>query len=152
MKAKAFLSQLQKIDRMIENTLAEVERWKQVASGLGGIGADADKVKSSGKPDKMAEAVAKYVDLEKEINEHIDQLVDIRKDVVTVIEMLDIGEYDLLHKVYVQYLTLDEASYKMGKSYTWATTTHKRALANVQKILDERTGLAERYLEGGNAK
>jgi predicted phosphodiesterase len=74
--------------------------------------------------------------------------IDIRKDVVTVIEMLDVVEYDLLHKVYVQYLTLDEASYKMGKSYTWATTTHKRALADVQKILDERTGFTQKYEKG----
>lgn len=145
MKAEAFLSKLQKIDKMIENKTVEVEQWKQIATGMGGKGADTDKVKSSGKPDKMAEAVAKYVDLEREIDEQIDKLIEVKKDVINVIEMLNTDEYDLLHKLFVQYLTIDEATFKMGKSYTWGTTTKQRALANVQKILDERTGLTERY-------
>lgn len=145
MNAKSFLSQLSKLDKMIENKLVEVEQWKRIATGMSG-GNSGDKVKSSSKPDKMAEAVAKYVDIEREINADIDRLIETKKDVINVIEMLNAVEYDLMHKVYVQYLTIDEASYKMGKSYTWGTTTHKRALANVQKILDERTGLTERYL------
>ncbi|MBR5544876.1 MAG: hypothetical protein IKU66_05320 [Clostridia bacterium] len=145
MKARAFLEQVKKIDKMIENKLAEVEKWKQIAQGLGGSGADADKVKSSGKPDKMAEAVAKYVDLENEINEHIDQLIEVKKDVLTVIEMLNVIEYDFLYKHYFDFEDVGEIAYKMGRSYSWATTTHARALASVQKILDERTGFVARY-------
>lgn len=136
MKAITFLNQIQKFDRMIENKLAEVEKLKSIATGMGG--ADNEKVKPSGKSDKIADSVSRYVDLEKEIEADIDKLIRLRKDVISVIERLNANEYDLLHKVYVQNLTLGEAAYQMGKSYTWATTTHKRAKANVQKFLDER--------------
>jgi hypothetical protein len=147
MNAKSFLSQLSKLDKMIENKLVEVEQWKRIATGMSG-GNSGEKVKSSSKPDKMAEAVAKYVDIEREINNDIDRLIETKKDVINVIEMLNTNEYDLLHKVYVQYYTIDEASYMMGKSSTWGTTTHQRALASVQKILDERTGLTAKYEKG----
>ena len=137
MKAETFLSQLQKIDKLIENKLSEVEKLKRQADGFGG-NSDSGKVKSSGKPDKMAEAVIKYVDLENEINEQIEKLINKRKEVINVIEMLNAQEYDILHKLYVQYKTLDEVAYINQRSYTWVTTTKKRALDNVQKILDER--------------
>ena len=137
MKAITFLNQIYKTDKMIENKLAEVEKLKSIATGMGG--ADNEKVKPSGKSDKIADLVSRYVDLEKEIEADIDKLIRLRKDVISVIERLKPDEYDLLHKVYVQNLTLGEAAYQMERSYSWATTTHKRAKAKVQKILDERS-------------
>lgn len=137
MKAITFLNQIYKTDKMIENKLAEVEKLKSIATGMGG--ADNEKVKSSGKSDTIAELVSRYVDLEKEIEADIDKLIRLRKDVISVIERLKPDEYDLLHKVYVQNLTLGEAAYQMERSYSWATTTHKRAKAKVQKMLDERS-------------
>lgn len=136
MKAITFLNQIYKTDKMIENKLAEVEKIKSIATGMGG--ADNEKVKHSGKSDKIADLVSRYVDLEKEIEADIDKLILLRKDVISVIERLKPDEYDLLHKVYVQNLTLGEAAYQMGKSYSWATTTHKRAKGKVQQILDAR--------------
>lgn len=137
MDAKTFLRQLKKLDYMITNKIIEKEQWITMATGttaqMGG-----ERVQSSGSQQKMADAVSKYVDMEKEIDQAIDILVDTRQDVINVIEKLSASEYDLLHKIYVQYNTLYEAAEMSGKSYTWATTVHGRALKNVQKILDGR--------------
>ena len=65
-------------------------------------------------------------------------MIDKKKDVISVIEHLNATEYDILHKVYVQYFTLDEVAEMYEKTYSWATTVHGRALRNVQKILDSR--------------
>lgn len=147
MKAKEFLKQLVKLDMMIENKLIERDQWKSIAMGTTSGGADVmingvahkmDKVQSSGNPQKMADAVAKYVDLEAEIDTVIDELIETKKDVIAVIEMLTPIEYDLLHKVYVQRMELDEVAALCNKTYSWVTTIHGRALKNVQKILDER--------------
>ena len=136
-KAKDFLKQLKKLDKMIENKLIEKEQWKAIATGttaqMGG-----ERVQSSGSQQKMADAVGKYIDIEAEVNASIDRLIDKKKDVISVIEQLDVTEYDLLHMVYVQYLTLEEVASIYGNSYSWATTIHGRALKNVETILDER--------------
>lgn len=147
MKAKEFLRQIQKTDRMIENKLIEKEQWKAVALGttahiqtakIGGVVQGLDRVQQSGSQNKMADAVDRYIDIEAEIDRYIDKLVDLKKDVISVIEQLESVEYDLLHKVYVQGIALYEVPDYYDKSYSWATTIHGRALNNVQKILDKR--------------
>ena len=162
MKAKEFVKQIQKLDKMIENKLIEKEQWKLIAlsataqSGksvnINGILHNAEKVQSSSKhQDKMAEAVVKYMNIESEIDEYIDELIDRKMDVISVIEQLEIDEYDLLHKMYVGrtfplcdgtiktiYMTLKEIAHEKEKSYKWATQIHGRALSDVQRILNER--------------
>lgn len=137
MNAKKFLMQLKKWELMIRNKLIEKERWKSIAMNttakMGG-----ERVQSSGSQQKMADAVDKYVDMETEINRCIDSLIDARNDVISVIEKLNATEYDLLHKIYVQYIPLYEIPDILDKSYSWVTTVHGRALKNVQKILDDR--------------
>lgn len=137
MNARDFLKQPKKLDKMIENKLIEKEQWKSIATGttaqMGG-----ERVQSSGSQQKMADAIARFIDIEKEIDECIDNLVDTKNDVIAVIEQLNASEYDLLHKVYVQFLTLQEVADLYEKSISWAKTIHKRGLKNVQRILDER--------------
>ena len=136
-KAKEFLRQLKKLDKMIENKLIEKEQWKAIATGttaqIGG-----ERVQTSGSQQRMADAVDKYIDIEKDIDEFIDKLIYAKKDVFEVIEKLNATEYDILHKVYVQFRTLDDVADVYGKTYSWATTVHGRALKKVQRILDER--------------
>ena len=145
MKAKEYLHQVEKLDSMIHNKQIEVEQWRYIAMGSGSF-TEGERVKSSGNQQKMADAVARYIDIETQINADIDRYVDIKQQVIRTIELLPASEYDLLHKVYIgvmedsctKYLTLDEVAAMKNKSYTWATTLHGRALAHVQKILDER--------------
>jgi hypothetical protein len=137
-KAKDFLKSYRKLDEMIENKMYEAKRWEDIALNIspkyGG-----EKVQSSGSQQKMADAVAKIIDIENEINERIDELIDLRNDIISVIEQLPPFEYGLLHRIYIQYKTIAEAAWDLDKrSENWGTTTHGRALAKVQMILDER--------------
>ena len=142
MNAKEYLLQIQKLDRLIENKLMEVAHWKSVATGTT-VCAEGDRVQSSGSKQKMADAVCRYLHMEDEINADIDRLVDIKQDIIKTIEQLPVKEYDLLHKIYVQGMEMYEAAVEMDKSYRWATSVHGRALANVQKVLDERASNEE---------
>ena len=102
-------------------------------------------MQSSGSKQKMEGAVVRYINIEQEIDMVVDELVDRRKDVISVIEQLKPDEYDVLHKRYVQYMELYEVAEQYDdKSYSWVTTTHGRALKNVQKILDQREEMNER--------
>lgn len=150
MKAKEFLLKVRKLNNIIENKMMEKAQWKSIAIGItptyGG-----ERVQSSGSKSKMADAVGRYLDMEREIDAYIDKMVDAKNDVIAVIEQLkNPTEYDLLHKVYIgvvdktdsgkpiKYLTLDEVADLYDKSHSWSTTVHGRALQHVQEILDER--------------
>lgn len=131
MRAKKFLQQVEKLDKMIENKMAEKALWEAVAMGItpqtGG-----ERVQSSGSQHRMADAIEKYIDIEKEIKERMEE----RKAIIAVIEQLDAVEYDILHKVYVLHRELMDVAEDRGRSYSWITTMHGAALAKVQIILD----------------
>ena len=136
MNAKDFLRQAKKYDMMIKNKLFEVEQWKAIATGttaqMGG-----ERVQSSGSQQKMADAVSKYIDIEMETNKCIDKLIDAKNEIIEVIEQLNATEYDVLHKIYIQYMTLEDVADIYEKTYSWITTVHGRALKHVQDILDK---------------
>ena len=137
MNAKDFLRQIKKLDRLIENKLIEIQRWKDIANNTTAT-LSGERVQSSGNPQKIADAICRYIDLEREINQDIDELVEAKKDVIGVIEQLNATEYDIIHKIYVQYLTLEDVADSYDRTYSWATTIHGRALKHVQNILNKR--------------
>ena len=137
MKAQDFLKQVKKLDKLIENKLAEVQRWKEIANNTA-VNMSGERVQSSGNYDTVANAICTYLDLEAEINANIVDLIATRQDIINVIEQLNPTCYDLLHKIYVQFYTLQEVASMYDMSYNWATTTHGRALKEVQIILNKR--------------
>lgn len=137
MRAKEYLLQLSKIDRLIENKIAEMDHWKAIATGTTAY-SEADRVQSSGSKDKMADAVCRYLQIDEELNRAVDLLVDTKQEVIRTIEQLEADEYDILHKLYVQGKTFQEVAEDKAKSYSWVTSKHGRGLASLQRILDER--------------
>lgn len=137
MEAKEFLRQVEKLDVRIKNKLIEQQQWRDIALGIT-ANMEGERVQSSGSKSKMANAVEKCVDMEAEINSLVDELIDLKKEVIQTIEQLYSPiEYDVLHKRYIQYMDLQEIADHYGKEYGWATTTHGRALKNVQALLDK---------------
>ena len=139
MRAQEYLRQIRKLDRIIQNKMIEQAQWRLMATGTTSRMTE-DKIQTSKNYQKMADAMDRYIDLEREIDATIDKLVDVKNEILHTIERLDVVEYDMLHKIYVQYLTLYDVADDYDKSYSWATTIHGIALKNVQKILDERNG------------
>lgn len=142
MKAQEFLQQLKKLDKMIENKLAEKEQWRSIATGITAP-TNGERVQSSGNGQKLENAVIKFVDIEKEIDVCIDRLITIKQDVITVIEQLNTREYDLFHKMYVQFMTLQDVAEMYNNSISWAKGIHRSGLKKVQNILDNREKMSE---------
>ena len=139
MKAKDFMLQIKKLDKMIENKLAEREQWLSMATSTTAAAAPETgvRVQTSGSKQQMENAIARFIDLEKEIDECIDRLIDEKRLIIKTIEQLSEAEYDVLHQLYIQGNTLQEIADKRDCSYSNITTIHGRALQNLQKILDK---------------
>ena len=136
MDAKSFLQQVEMLDAKITNKLIERQQWKDIALGItASIGGE--KVQSSGGQQKMESAIIKCVDMEAEIDKLIDELISVKKKVISTIEKLySPTEYKILHLRYIQGISLTDIADSLNKEYSWVTTTHGRALKNVQKLLD----------------
>ena len=138
MHAKSYLRQVEKLDKQISNKLVEREQWRDISLGItASIGGE--RVQTTGNQQKMADAVIKCVDMEEEIDALVDNLIEVKKDVIATIEQLESPtEYDILHKRYIQFIPLQDIAKRYGREYTTITTTHGRALKNVQRIIDKR--------------
>lgn len=139
MEAKEYLRQVEKLDVLISNKLIEQQQWRDIAMGIT-ANMGGERVQSSGAKSKMADAIDRCVDMEKDIDDLVDKLIAVKKDVLQVIEKLDSAvEYNILHLRYIQGKDLQDIADYYGREYGWATTTHGRALRNVQAILDGRS-------------
>ena len=134
--AKELLLQPQKLTAIIQRRIVELQQLKELAHSIT-ANVSQERVSASGDHQKMASLVDRAVDMESEITTLFNQLMDTNKEVSSVIERLPPAEYDVLHKRYIQGMTFYEIADQKGREYSWATTTHGRALKNVQKIIDQ---------------
>lgn len=139
MKAKHYLSQYQRLNTIIQNKQIEKQQWFDAATRITSS-YDGVKVQSSGSMERMADAAVEYADIGAEIDRQTIEMEKAKRDIIATIEMLPMDEYDVLHKHYVQDLTLMEIADRKNKSYSLITTVHGRALKRVQTILDSRKG------------
>ncbi len=152
MKAKTYLTQIRKLDCMIEHKRSEQEQWMARALATSpSYDFDVDgRPQTCGNHQRMANAVVNSVFVDSEIERTLEALCAARKQIISVIEQLAAAEYDLLHKVYVgspcinpqtgqrmySYMTLQEVAMAADRSYSWATHIHSTALRHVQRIID----------------
>lgn len=121
----------------MRNKMIEKQQWKEIAMGVS-PNMSGDRVQSSSSQQKMADAMNRYIDLDREIDAAIDALAETKRDIVAVIEQLPAKEYDLLHMIYVQGKDLVDVADAYNKSYSWAKSLHGTALQRVNKILDKK--------------
>lgn len=156
MKAKPYLERIKILDSKIDARLEEIATLdaiaKKTTSVMGG-----DRVQVSTSQEKMADCVAKIVDLKNELNNEIDNFVDYRNEVLNLIDIAcDADCHKLLYKRYigtfnieknkVEFKTWEQIAVEMNFTYQWVSGgLHQRALSQVQKELDARKELKERF-------
>ena len=87
----------------------------------------------------MADAVDHCIDAEDYILQSVQRLKAEKREIISVIEQVDSPIfYNVLHMKYIQYKSLQEIADKYKRSYDWIKTTHGRAIAAVQRILDSK--------------
>ena len=134
MTAEEYLEQIKKIDAMIGNKDEEYRRLVGLASGLGDFSV-AERVQSSKNLQQIPNAIAKYIDVEREI----EGLKRKRAEIIKTIERLPLVEYKTIYILFVKDgdFTLKDIAWEFHKSYDWAKKKKRRALGLIQKIIDE---------------
>ena len=137
-KAQVFLERVEMFDAIVENKLIEQLQWRELAENIT-ANMEGERVQTSmTTTSKMADAVINCVMIEEEIAVAVEKLIAEKRKVTQTLEMLDSPiEYRLLHMRYIQHISLVDIADRLDQEYTWVTTTHGRALKNVQKILEK---------------
>ena len=135
MNAKEYLLQIKKYDIMIRNKNAEIQQLKDIATSISPT-MSGERVQSTSNPQRIADAIGDYIDLEAETKRDLADLLAKKREIIAMIEQLNATEYDVLHKLYVQYLNFDEVAFACNYSRSWVTTVHGRALKHLQNLLD----------------
>ena len=89
MSVKTFLNQAFHLDRLIEANKCELERLRSLAESVPMPDLSKEPVQGGERSDRIANTVAKIVDLEKEIQADIDRCVQVRTDIRRVIDTVE---------------------------------------------------------------
>lgn len=155
MDARSYLEEIQLLDEMISNKSSEIYQLRCLATSCtaptdrepSGKGGASDRVGNI-----VAKIVAKIVDLQNKYNEAVDRFVDAIKERVKVIEEIRKPlYYTILHKHYIGvkleddkpdtptwYMSLADIAEVEGYSYSHVCDYHRKALDEVQRVLDGR--------------
>ena len=134
MDTKQYLQQISRLDRMINNKLAEIYQLKTMACSVT-VSNDGERVQTSSDKDRLGSTVAKIVDLEKETDMLIDRFVDLKKEIMIIISMVKSERHrEILSKKYLELKSIYEIAEELGITDRGCKKAHKKALDEFEKI------------------
>ena len=134
LSAKDYLSQAYKIDQRINSKIEQVQSLRALAEKATST---LSHTPTSGTRNvhRMENIIAKMVDLESEINADIDFLVDLKREIVTVIKCVECLEFrTLLELRYLCFKTWEQIAVEVNWSIRQVYYMHGEALREVEKI------------------
>ena len=114
MTVKEYLGQAYRLDQRINSKLEQVDSLNELAtkatSTLTGMPKNPNKSKSI-----VADTVVKIIDLQTEINNDIDRLVDLKREIVAMIKSVSNTEHQtLLELRYLCFKSWEQIAVDMG--------------------------------------
>lgn len=129
MGAKEYLNRGYRAKERIRAKEERIEHWRQIAES---ITAEIKGVAtSSSTPSKKVEnCVCNIVDLQQEIQEEINDLARVEREISEAINQADLDSTlkALLEMRYLNYLKWEEIAVRLGITFRWAMTLHRKAL------------------------
>ena len=134
-EVKEYLKQIELIDNRINCKLEEVDKLKALTTKITTT-LKQDVVSSSGSQDRLGDTVAKIVDFEAEIDHLIDELIDKKREISSIIERVtDPDQLKVLCKRYLLFEPWEQIAWELGYTYRHTTRIHGEALLAVQEIM-----------------
>lgn len=131
MMTKEYLAQAYRIDQRINSKLEQIVSLRELAAKATSTLTDTP---SSGTRNihSMEGIIVKMMELESEINADIDVLVDLKKEIMSIIKKINNPEQQtLLELRYLCFKTWEQIAVDMGYSIQNAYKVHDKALENI---------------------
>jgi hypothetical protein len=137
MNAKDFLSRARLLDEQVQSKLMQVESLKSIACRVTTV-YGAKPVTRTRNVSGMEDVILSLTEAEEELNGKIDELVSAKLRISTVISRVEDPILQLiLERKYLEFQPLTRIGAKLKVTTRWIRELHRRALDEVQRILDE---------------
>lgn len=128
MTVKEYLSQAYRIDQRINSKLEQVGSLRALATKATSTISDMPP-SGSRNVHSMESIIVKMADLENEINEDIDSLVDLKREIVGIIKAIDNPEHQtLLELRYLCFFSWEKVAVEMDYDLRYLHKLHRKAL------------------------
>ena len=132
MTVKSYLSQARYLDMRIKSKLQQIESLNDLATSCSSVLTGMPR-NPSPTTSRTADCVCKIIDLEHEIRDDMNELLDLKKEIMAIIKAVDNPEHQaLLEKRYLCYLSWEKIAVDMGYDLRYIHKLHNRALENVK--------------------
>lgn len=139
MTTKEYLSQISRLNRVIENKIIEIKQLKDLYYGVKSTAMTEERVQTSPDYDKIGTAFAKIDEMERSLDEEIDRYVDKKN---TIIKQIDSIEDETLYMVlfarYIEKKTFEKIATESNYSFRQITRLHGKALREFEKKYGEK--------------
>ena len=127
MNPKEYLQQYRAADRAINAKLDYIHHLRQIQMKVTQVMVP-DKIQTAG-GNRVADITAKIVDLEREVDQEIDQLQELKKKVEAAIEQVpDARAREILRLRYINGKRWEEIAVELNFNYRWVLRLHSEAL------------------------
>lgn len=129
MTTKEYLSQISRLNRVIENKIVEIKQLKELYYGVKGTTTIEDRVQTSPDLDKIGTAYAKIDEMERNLDEEIDSYIEKKNTIIKQIDsMEDETLYMILFARYIEKKTFEVIATELHYSFRQITRLHGKAL------------------------
>ena len=131
--AEDYLVKVRHLDELINAKIEERDQLMDLATkctqNMDGM------PRASGTSDKVGNAAVKMADMAKEIDDLIDELMDLKREVNALLDKLDPAEQVLLRRLYLQGMSQVQVAKLMGVSTMTIWRWKVKALQNFQTVM-----------------
>ena len=136
-KALRFLVRGYRLELQVESKLQQIADLRALATQVHSF-SSTEPVSHTRDVTAMQDTITKIVEEEKILNSRIDRLVDAKREIREVIDLVeDVTLRLILEKRYLLFQPWEEIAIDLGITSRWAKDRHKEALKVVDRILEE---------------
>ena len=136
MITKDYLNQISRLNRTINNKLAEISQLRELSRSISAV-KNEERVISSSDPDKIGSTYAKIDEMEHNLDKMIDEYIGKKNLIIGQIDGIENEDcYNILFSRYIEKKTFEVIATEMKYSWRQIIRLHGKAL----KAFEEKYG------------
>ena len=133
MDTKQYVQQISRLDRMINNKLAEISQLRELAMSVSAV-KNEERVQTTPNFDKIGTAYCKIEEMEEKLDNLIDEFVDKKNLIISQIDKIENETYyEILFARYIEKKTFEKIADEMTYSWRQVIRLHGRALQEFER-------------------
>ncbi len=135
-QVKDYLNQVKEADKMINFKQERLDELKAQSFCIRSPDYSSDKVQTSPTGDAIPRIIAKIIDLQEEINADIDKFIDLKAEIMRVVDSLKCAdEIVIIYAKYFEYKTIQEIADETHHCRRTIQRLHKSALKKLSPLV-----------------